>query len=187
MENILRSFEMLGLSGAALSTLISLLDLQHYPKGHLLVREGKIEKTVYFLEEGIARVFFQKDGSEVTFCFCQEGDALLSLNSYFGNKPGYESIELLENAAVYKISQDVLQQLYETDITLANWGRKFAENEFIKADERFMAQQFKTASERYADFLACFPNIARRVQLGHIASYLGISQVSLSRIRAEMK
>lgn len=184
MQNIVNSFRSLGLQGEKLTMLTVLLTRQNYPKGHILITELKREASVYFLEEGLARVFFHSDDKEVTFCFCVEGDVLMSVKSYFEEEPGYESIELLEDSTVYKIKHKTLQQLYEHDIDLANWGRKLAEQEFIKADKRFMAQQFKTATERYHDFLKTYPTLIQRVQLGHIASYLGISQVSLSRIRS---
>lgn len=177
----------MGLKGEQLTRLTSLLVKEAYPKGHLLLQEGKTEKFLYFLEKGIARVFFFKDHKEVTLCFCLEGDILLSLRSYFASEPGYENIELLEDATVYRISQVQLQQLYTEDLQLANWGRKLAEFEFMRADERFMAQQFKPAAERYEDFISTYPTILQRVALGHIASYLGISQVTLSRIRADIK
>ena len=112
---------------------------------------------------------------------------MLSYLSFFKDQPGYESIELLENAVLYRISSKDLQDLYRQNIHIANWGRKFAEYELLKAEQRFMDLQFKTATERYQDLLVNSPAILKRVQLGYIASYLGITQVSLSRIRAAVK
>ncbi|MEG2100855.1 MAG: Crp/Fnr family transcriptional regulator, partial [Flavobacterium sp.] len=80
-----------------------------------------------------------------------------------------------------------LQKLFEIDIHIANWGRKFAEKELIKTEERLISHQFSNATERYLELLQNNPQLIQRVQLGYIASYLGISQVSLSRIRAEIK
>ena len=73
------------------------------------------------------------------------------------------------------------------DIHIANWGRKFAERECIKSEQLFISRQFKTSLERYQDLIADYPDILQRVPLGIIASYLGISQVSLSRIRAKIR
>lgn len=112
---------------------------------------------------------------------------MLSFLSFFRNEPGYESIEVLEESVLYRISGKQLQQLYSQYIHMANWGRKLAEYELIKTEQRFMELQFKTATERYQNLMRYTPTILQRVQLGYIASYLGITQVSLSRIRAAAK
>ena len=185
MENTLTKIRSLGLPESFLTKLTSLLLKETFPKGHILIKEGRIEKAIYFLEEGIARAFVQKEEKEVTFWFGAEGEILLSLNSYFAHKPGYESIEMLEKSVVYKITHESLYDLYNNDIEFANWGRRLAEYEFLKADQRFIDHQFKTAATRYEEFITANPSLLQRIQLGHIASYLGISQVTLSRIRAE--
>ncbi|MGJ8734563.1 MAG: Crp/Fnr family transcriptional regulator, partial [Cellulophaga sp.] len=87
----------------------------------------------------------------------------------------------------YKLETSKLKQLFFDDIHIANWGRKFAEQELIKTEERLISRQFRTATERYQDLLKNNSDLIKRVQLGHIASYLGITQVSLSRIRASIK
>ena len=110
-------------------------------------------------------------------------EKLLS-NSY---QAGYENIELLEDSVLYELSVDKLHDLYLADIHIANWGRKFAERECIKSEQLFISRQFKTSLERYQDLIADYPDILQRVPLGIIASYLGISQVSLSRIRAKIR
>jgi len=86
---------------------------------------------------------------------------------------------------LFKLNAAKLQELLKEDIHIANWARRFAELELIKTEERFIARQFKTAKERYEDLVKNHPELLMRIQLGHIASYLGITQVSLSRIRAE--
>ena len=184
MENTIRKIESLGAGREMLARLIPLLQEEVFPKGHILIREGKVERSLFFLEKGVARAYLTNDDRDVTFWFGAEGDVLLSLKSYFSNEPGYESIELLEKSVVYKIPYSSLIELYQADVSMANWGRRFAESELIKADERFINQQFKPAADRYEEFVRDFPDLIRRIQLGHIASYLGVSQVTLSRIRA---
>lgn len=187
MENTIKKIRQLGLNEDSLSDFISLLEKAEYPKGHVLIKAERIERVVYFIEKGIARAYLEKEDREVTFWFGAESDILLSYNSFFLGQPGYENIELLEDSVLYKISNDALQNLYNTDLEIANWGRKLAESELIKTEERFISRQFKTATERYEAFINSYPEILQRVQLGHIASYLGISQVTLSRIRAEFR
>ena len=187
LENTIKKILALGLREESLPKLLPQLEKVTFHKGHMLFKAGRIERSVYFIEQGIARAFCHKDDKEINFWIGSESNILLSYNSFFLNKPGYENIELLENAALYKVSDSVLMNLYQTDLEFANWGRKLAESELIKLEEFFIARQFKTAKECYEDFMRSSPDILQRVQLGHIASYLGISQVTLSRIRAEIK
>lgn len=156
-------------------------------KGTIVINAEKVERYVYFIEKGIARAFRTTDKGERTIWFGEAGGVMLSFLSFFKNQPGYESIEVLEDSVLYRISSSHLQELYSQHLPIANWGRKFAEQELLLTEQRFMDLQFKTATERYQDLMKHSPTILQRVQLGHIASYLGITQVSLSRIRATTK
>jgi CRP-like cAMP-binding protein len=158
-----------------------------YPKGTILLKAGRIEKNIYFIKKGIVRAYAYQHEHEVTFWFGREGEAVISMKSYIDNEPGYEDIELLEDCELYALNSDDLHRLYQEDIHIANWGRKFAEQELLRTEARLISRQFSTASERYGELLHTNPDLLQRVQLGHIASYLGITQVSLSRIRAEYR
>jgi len=157
-----------------------------FRKGHTLLQADKIEKNIYFINKGLARAFSYKDDMEITFWFGTEGETIISMKSYIANQKGYENIELLEDCELYELKAVDLQRLFEIDINIANWGRRFAELELLKTEERLISRQVRTASERYKALLTDYPDLIKRVQLGYIASYLGITQVSLSRIRAEI-
>lgn len=163
------------------------ISLVKYPKGHIIIKTDKIESYIYFIKKGIARAFSNDGENEITFWFGKEGSTILSMMSYISNEMGYEDIELLEDSELYQIKSGDLQDLYFKDIHLANWGRKFAEKELVKTEQLFISRQTKTATERYTELLKKTPHLVQRVQLRHIASYLGITQVSLSRIRAEIR
>lgn len=158
-----------------------------FPKNKILISADKIEKDFYFIKKGIARTFVYTDGDETTFSFGKEGDTIISMKSYIANEEGYENVELLEDCLVYKLNTQDIRKLYTENIEIANWGIKFAENELLKAEDRLLTRQFGTATNRYQILLKNYPNLLQRVQLGYIASYLGITQVSLSRIRANIK
>lgn len=158
-----------------------------HPKGYILLNTNKVENSIYFVKKGIVRAYINSINQEITFWFGKEGDPVISMRSYVANQKGYEEIELLEDCELYEIKTQNLQTLYEKDIHIANWGRKFAEKELIKTEERLISRQFRTATERYKEIITNHSDLLQRVQLGHIASYLGITQVSLSRIRAEIK
>ncbi|WP_407481624.1 Crp/Fnr family transcriptional regulator [Elizabethkingia meningoseptica] len=163
------------------------IELVSLPKGYHLMGIDKVETSVYFIKKGIVRAYVLQDDNEVTFCFIKEGETVISMKSYVENQPGYEIIELLEECDLYELKIKNLRQLFEEDIHIANWGRRFAEQELIKTEERLISRQFRTAGERYKDLMKQHPEFLQRIQLGYIASYLGITQVSLSRIRAEIK
>lgn len=158
-----------------------------YPRGYILLRADKVEEKIYLLKKGIVRAYALQGDNEITFWFGREGEAVISMKSYVEKKPGYENIELLEDCDLFELKSGVLQDLYQEDIHIANWGRKFAEKELIKTEERLISRQFRTASDRYQELLTNNPDLIQRVSLGHIASYLGITQASLSRIRAEVR
>lgn len=158
-----------------------------YKKGEVIFEAGKIETNIYFIKKGIVRAYAYHNDLEVTFWFGSEGETILSMKNYVQQTRSYESIEALEDVELYKISGQKLQELYLQDIYIANWGRKLAEMELLKTEQHLISRQFKSATERYTELINRTPHLLQRVALGHIASYLGITQVSLSRIRSEMK
>ena len=158
-----------------------------FPKGYILLRSDRIEKNIYFIKQGIVRAYADSNDNEITFWFGKEGDTVISMKSYVANQKVYEDIELLENCELYELTTQNLQELFRKDIYIANWGRRFAEQELIKTEERLISRQFRTAKERYKELLKNNSDLIQRVQLGQIASYLGITQVTLSRIRADIK
>lgn len=171
----------------SLQKILDIIYIENYPKGYILFHKNKKDRDIYFIHHGIARVYYLHDITEVNLMFGIEGDSLISLKSYIEDKPGYETVELLEKSTLFRLKYQDLQQLYNEDIAIANWGRKIAEKELIKTEERLISRQFRTASQRYAELIEKSPYLLQRVQLGHIASYLGVSQVTLSRIRAEIR
>ncbi len=185
VKNVLQKIQSLyPLSPEALQLLTSGMEQVNLPKGYHLFKEGRTGSQVYLLERGIARAFSVRDNKEITFWFGAEGDIIFSYNSYIDNKPGYETVELLEDSILYVIAHEKLQQLFTTNIGIANWGRKPAEFELIKTERNFIVQQSLPPPFATSKMLEQNPQLIRRVQLGYIASFLGITQVTLSRIRA---
>ncbi|MCC8146832.1 MAG: Crp/Fnr family transcriptional regulator [Bacteroidales bacterium] len=168
-------------------SLLEFITEVEYPKGYRLLNADKTERNIFFIKKGIVRAYTYSSGDEITFWFGKEGNTVVSMKSYVNNQKGYENIELLENSILYKLSVPALDNLFVKDIHIANWGRRFAEQELLKTEERLIERQFKTASERYGELIKNHPELLQRIQLSYIASYLGITQVSLSRIRANIK
>lgn len=169
------------------NAILNIVSESQSPKGTLLLSANKVEKEIFFIKKGIVRAYTNLSDHEITFWFGKEGDTFVSMQSYVNGSKGYEDIEALEDCTLYKLNTSELETLYLSNLDIANWGRRFAEQELLKTEERFIARQVKTASERYNEFMKNSPQLLQRIQLSYIASYLGITQVSMSRIRAKLR
>ncbi|MEH6308335.1 Crp/Fnr family transcriptional regulator [Olivibacter sp. CPCC 100613] len=176
----------LGLREPSLSLFYNALEEVHYKKGTKIIKAGRTEPHLYFILDGIARVFIQTAEKETVFCFCLETDVILSYNSFFNESPGYETIELLEDSQLVRVSHRKVKALCKSDLTIANFFNRLIGLELVKTEERLIGTQSRTATARYTELITLFPSIVQRVQLGYIASYLGVSQVTLSRIRKKI-
>ncbi|MCX2740859.1 Crp/Fnr family transcriptional regulator [Pontibacter anaerobius] len=163
----------------AISTEISMArnkDLQ--PIGHSC-------KTIYFLKKGIARIYYYKDGIDVTESFEFEHSIVARVESLFSGRPSRKGIQIVEDAELIAIDANKLFKLYDAFPEIERLFRKIFEAAHVNLVNRLESLQFHTAEERYNDLIKESPEILQRVPLKHIASYLGITQVSLSRIRAK--
>ena len=111
--------------------------------------------------------------------------AVTSFHSFITHEPAVENIQLLEGRILWAISKETLTNLFNQYHEIERLMRIAYEKYYIRLEERFVNAQFKTASERYENLLRQSPHILERVPLGYIASYLGISQETLSRIRSK--
>ncbi|WP_179197617.1 Crp/Fnr family transcriptional regulator [Hymenobacter crusticola] len=175
------------LPGTSLAKILALAEYIELPKGTRLFRDDQVAQHIYVLQHGLARAYAQRADREVTFWFSDEGAVIVSIRSYTEQAVSYEIIELLEDSGLFRLNMHALRQLYQTDVHLANWGRAMVERVWLQTEQQLIARQFRTAAERYADLLLQSPHLLQRVPLGHIASYLGITQVTLSRVRAQLK
>ncbi|GHN01694.1 DNA-binding protein [Cytophagales bacterium WSM2-2] len=153
------------------------------PKGSLLVTEGKVCQHVYFLEKGCLRGFYNLDGKEVTHWFAFENNFVTSFLSFITRKPAVENIQLIEDCTLWGITYEDLQHLYSKHSDMERLGRIMNERYYVMLEERFVSNHFKEARERYDNVMTNAPHILQRVPLGYIASYLAMTQETLSRIR----
>ncbi len=155
-------------------------------KNENLLTEGQICRHLYFLQTGALRGFYNIDGKEVTHWFGFENDFVTSFHSFITQEPAVETIQLLEGSILWSISKETLDILFNRHHEIERLVRIAYEKYYIRLEERFVNAQFKTATERYLNLLEQTPHILDRVPLGYIASYLGISQETLSRIRSRI-
>lgn len=154
-------------------------------KNSFLLQEGTVCNNLYFLEQGCLRGYYNLDGKEITYWFGFENNFITSFYSFISRKPGVENIQILEDSTLWGIGFEALNQLFDFHKDLERLVRIINEQYYIRLEERFMSMQFKTARERYEQLIETSPHILQRISLGQIASYLGISQETLSRIRSQ--
>lgn len=175
------------LSEEGLNLLKPVLERVQYSKGHLLISSKRRENFAYIVLKGFVRSYIERDGTDVSYWFAKEGDIVNSNYGYMFNDFGYENIELLEDSTFYKIDLFKLRALLKVHLEIANWVRTITELEAVKSEERYLSYLFTPAEERYLALIDKDPELLQRAPLKDIASYLGISAVSLSRIRARLK
>lgn len=144
---------------------------------------GHTCKTIYFINKGVARIYYYKDGIDITESFSFENNIIARVESLFTGKPSRKAIQILEDADVVAINANQLFKLYDTFPEIERLFRKIFEAAYVETVNRIEGMQFHSAEERYNALLNEAPNVLMKVPLKYVASYLGITQVSLSRIR----
>jgi CRP-like cAMP-binding protein len=144
---------------------------------------GHTCKTIYFIKKGVARIYYFKDGIDITERFFFENSIIARVESLFTGKPSRKAIQILEDAEIIAINSTQLFKLYDTFPEIERLFRKIFEGAYVETVNRIEGMQFHSAEERYKALLTEAPNVLMRVPLKHVASYLGITQVSLSRFR----
>ena len=186
MYNVIRKMKSLcPISDETIRELESCLVQHRFPKRHLLIKENIYTRYAYFIEKGITRSYWLADGKEITTSFAWEGSIVFSMDELYYNKPSEEFVETLEETEAYAIAHSDLNRLFETNLELCNWGRIIHQNEYRRLHQSHKERLTLPAKERYEEFRKQFPEVCKRVNLGYIASYLGITISTLSRLRAD--
>ncbi len=154
-----------------------------YPKGFFLVKPGQISQYLYFVKSGIGKVYYLKDGKEIIDWISDEGNLLTSVTSFLTHRPGKHFLKLIEDSELIGISYEDLEKLFAKHHDVERLGRKLTIMALVQVQHRINSIQFESAKDRYENFLIQFPNCINRISLGDLASYLGMTQVTLSRVR----
>jgi CRP-like cAMP-binding protein len=154
-------------------------------KNELLQPIGHRCQTIYFLNEGCARIFYFKEETDITESFAFEKQIVVRVESLFRQQPSKKGIQLLEDAELIGIQAPALFRLYDAYPSIERLFRKVFEGLHVDTINRMESLQFHSAEERYRHLLEESPDLIRRIPLKYIASYLGITQTSLSRIRSQ--
>lgn len=148
-----------------------------------LLQEGQVSRTMYFIEKGCLRTWINDDGKEITTQFFFEGEAVSSIESFRTGQPSAYSIESLEPTILQSISQHDFQALMETSPELKKQLEEHLFRRLTQAQQQLYTNLRNSPQQRYEELMMRNPHIVQRVPQHYIASYLGITPVSLSRIR----
>ena len=171
------------LSSKSQKELLTNMRLLNLKKDSILVKEGQYSDKVYFIIHGCARAYYLKDGKDISDWFAFEKDFICPIVSFFTAEPSPHYIELLEDAVLMELSRDDIEKLSNKHHDFERLIRVVVTKTMLSQHERMVSIQFQKAEKRYEKTLEIHPNITRRVSLTHIASYLGITLETLSRIR----
>ena len=150
----------------------------------VLLEEGQIADKIFFIHSGCLRLFFHNEGSDITFQFFFENDLVASFSSFYYRQPSSFSLESIENAELSIIGRDDFFKLVEMEPSVKKLYEKTLIERFHTYQQLFLNHIKYTPKQRYDMLLEERPDIIQRVPQHYIASYLGITPVSLSRIRS---
>lgn len=165
--------------------LIQNLKWMEIPKKDFILKEGHICWNIYFIKKGLLRCFYTRDNKEISSWFMKEGDVIISVESFFNQIESKENIQALEDSSLYYLSYEELQYAYQHFSDFNSIGRILTEKYYQVCEQRLYSLRMQKAHEKYQSLMMYFPQIIQRVPLKDIASYLGITLETLSRIRAQ--
>src|SRR5690554_2284246 len=178
--------EAANLNSRFVDELIGYMSVKQLSKDSLLLRQGQRCNHIYIIENGFARIFSTINNKEVTTLFSRENDIITSTYALFTQNPSNEAIQLLEDSVLLKIDYMELVNLCKSDPEFFTFYRVAMERYYLLLEERTLSLQLDSALQRYQEVLSRHPFILQRASLGQIASYLGMSHVTLSRMRGKI-
>ncbi len=182
MKTYLKSFNIL--TDEEIESFQDLVTYKKLKKNDFLIKEGQTSQEVAFIISGCFRSFYySSSGEETTYCFTFSNAFITAYSSFITQTKTAENIHALSDVELFSISKANILKLEESS---TNWLKLFkflAEQEYIKMEQRIFLLQRENAEKRYSDLLENHPELLQLVPLHYLASYLGITQRHLSRIR----
>ncbi|HVN58294.1 MAG TPA: Crp/Fnr family transcriptional regulator [Bacteroidales bacterium] len=154
-----------------------------FPGKTIIIQSGQVESSLYFIEEGVLRAWFEKDDTEKTFDFAFENNFYSAYSSFLTRTPCSYNIESITGMIIWEISYNDLQDIYKNTSVGNIFGKAAAEELFLSKCKKEFSLLFKSAQQRYRDLFDEEPRLIREIPLKYIASYIGITPQALSRIR----
>jgi len=188
MENLINYLLQFGnLNEQQISLIKESVEVVKMGKEEYFSEAGKIAQKVAFVNEGILRVlYYNKEGEEITRYFVEENNFAVDLYSFHNRVPSSEYIQAITKVELYVFTLKSLQNLSNTIIVWESIINKITSKALIEKVNRVSPMLSEDAKTRYLEFFKRFPNLANRIPLNYLASYIGITKHSLSRIRKEI-
>lgn len=185
MENLIQHISQhIKVNELQLHTILSKFKLRKLPKGRHFLKQGQIAGEYLFLEEGCLRIYYFRDDKEITGWATTHHYLFTDLISLNRQTPSVFNIQAIEKSTLYCISKKNMDELYATIPAWQEFGRKIWEMAFMDVLQMIVSYQIETAEERYERLLE-EPELLKKVPLKHLATFIGITPNSLSRIRKE--
>lgn len=151
------------------------------------VAQGKVCRHIAYIKKGTIKIFYLNDKSEeITSCFCTENNLTTSYKSFIQQSPSTLTIKAIEETELLVIDYESLQKLYTNSIAWQTIGRAVAEREYIVLEKYASVLNNESAKEKYLRLLKEQPGILQKASINDIASYLGVTRRTLSRIRQDI-
>jgi CRP-like cAMP-binding protein len=156
-------------------------------KGEFFVEQGKVCQQIAYIEKGAMRVYYlNHKAEEITSCFCTENSLTTSYKSFILREPSVLNIQAIEETQLIVIGFDDLQKLYARSSAWQTIGRSITEQEYLAMEKYASVLNCESAKEKYLRLLKEQPGVILKAKVEHIASYLGVTRRTLSRIRKEV-
>lgn len=176
------------LADSEATQVVSLFHSHTLSRGEFFIRVGDVPRTVGFAISGILRLYYvDADGQEFTKSFCAENSFVAAYSALLLRQPSRLFIQALEDTKLLIADYSAYRSLSESQANLQQLNCKIAQSLFIKKERRESDLLLDDAKTRYLSFLEEYPELEARIKQHHIASYLGITPVTLSRIRTQLK
>lgn len=183
MKAILQAFQLL--TEEEIEAFQDMLVPKRLKKGEYFIQEGRVCREIAFISSGFFRsYYFSSSGEELTYCFTFQQSFLAAYSSFITQEPTQENIQAMMEVEMLTISREKIIALENSS---SNWLKVFkhmAEEEYVKMEKRIFLLQKESAETKYQDLLKHHPDYLNLIPLNYLASYLGITQRHLSRIRA---
>ncbi|GAB4016490.1 Crp/Fnr family transcriptional regulator [Spirosoma koreense] len=164
----------------------SIVEPVTYRKNEYLIQAGQVERYIYYIDEGLVRLFMNEDGKDISFDFVFSNDFVSAYSSFLTGQPTVFTVQALTDVQLLRFSHTDLLKLYDESHRAERIGRLIAEQAFLRKTRREIQFLTSNARQRYVQLLNQNPVLVQTISVRHLASYLGIEPESLSRIRREV-
>lgn len=169
-----------------LDMLESILVPMKFAKGETILKVGEICKSIYFVDRGLIRQFYYKNGKEVTEYLADDNTIFMCIESLFQEIPSNMQIEALEQSVIYAIPKEKLEVVALHSVNIQMLYRKILEESLIISQIHADMMRFETAQDRYMKMCKLYPQVVLRAPLVYIANYLQMTPETLSRVRGSV-